>query len=100
MAVHQTTVVSLNASGQDIIQETSMPDSELLREKLLHLNKRWTDVCSEVNARKARCVGINSVRELPTFDHLVSVSFYSIVHGSLSFFYGSELFLKYAPLYC
>ena len=46
----------MNTSGHDIIEQTSMPDSELLRDKLVMLNKRWSDVCSEVIARKARSV--------------------------------------------
>ena len=52
--VHQSTVASLNASGGEIIDQSSAPDSSLLTEKRDSLNQRWRMVCTEVADRKER----------------------------------------------
>ena len=52
VCIHQSTVTSLNAKGQDIVSQSSSPDSGLIKERMDSLNRRWKNVCSEVASRK------------------------------------------------
>ncbi|XP_045850502.1 dystrophin isoform X9 [Meles meles] len=50
----QTVVRVLNATGEEIIQQSSKPDASILQEKLGSLNLRWQEVCKQLAERKKR----------------------------------------------
>ncbi|XP_039104696.1 dystrophin-like [Hyaena hyaena] len=50
----QTVVRILNATGEDIIQQSSKTDASILQEKLGSLNLRWQEVCKQLAERKKR----------------------------------------------
>ncbi|KAM6151297.1 dystrophin isoform 1-T1 [Rhynchocyon petersi] len=50
----QTVVRALNATGEEIIQQSSKTDASILQEKLGNLNLRWQEVCKQLAERKKR----------------------------------------------
>nr|XP_044619137.1 dystrophin [Equus asinus] len=50
----QTVVRVLNATGEEIIQQSSKTDASILQEKLGSLNLRWQEVCKQLAERKKR----------------------------------------------
>ncbi|XP_042637610.1 dystrophin-like [Orycteropus afer afer] len=50
----QTVVRALNATGEEIIQQSSKTDANILQEKLRNLNLRWQEVCKQLAERKKR----------------------------------------------
>ncbi|XP_012612345.1 dystrophin isoform X2 [Microcebus murinus] len=50
----QTVVRTLNATGEEIIQQSSKTDANILQEKLGSLNLRWQEVCKQLAERKKR----------------------------------------------
>ncbi|MBZ3883036.1 Dystrophin, partial [Sciurus carolinensis] len=50
----QTIVRTLNATGEEIIQQSSKSDASILQEKLGSLNLRWQEVCKQLAERKKR----------------------------------------------
>nr|XP_060491749.1 dystrophin [Panthera onca] len=50
----QTVVRILNATGEEIIQQSSKTDASILHEKLGSLNLRWQEVCKQLAERKKR----------------------------------------------
>ncbi|XP_057351953.1 dystrophin isoform X5 [Manis pentadactyla] len=50
----QAVVRVLNATGEEIIQQSSKTDASLLQEKLGSLNLRWQEVCKQLAERKKR----------------------------------------------
>nr|XP_045363191.1 dystrophin isoform X2 [Camelus bactrianus] len=50
----QTVVRVLNATGEEIIQQSSKTDASILQEKLGSLNLRWQEVCKQLAERKRR----------------------------------------------
>ncbi|XP_040122272.1 dystrophin isoform X6 [Oryx dammah] len=50
----QTVVRILNATGEEIIQQSSKIDASILQEKLGSLNLRWQEVCKQLAERKKR----------------------------------------------
>ncbi|XP_061266457.1 dystrophin isoform X7 [Bos javanicus] len=50
----QTVVRVLNATGEEIIQQSSKIDASILQEKLGSLNLRWQEVCKQLAERKKR----------------------------------------------
>ncbi|VFV20213.1 dystrophin-partial [Lynx pardinus] len=50
----QTVVRILNATGEEIIQQSSKTDASILQEKLGSLNLRWQEVCKQLAERKKR----------------------------------------------
>ncbi|XP_058428876.1 dystrophin isoform X10 [Marmota monax] len=50
----QTVVRTLNATGEEIIQQSSKTDASILQEKLGSLNLRWQEVCKQLAERKKR----------------------------------------------
>ena len=50
----QIVVRILNASGEEIIQQSSKTDAGILQEKLGSLNLRWQEVCKQLAERKKR----------------------------------------------
>ncbi|XP_049728818.1 dystrophin isoform X10 [Elephas maximus indicus] len=50
----QTVVRTLNATGEEIIQQSSKTDANILQEKLGNLNQRWQEVCKQLAERKKR----------------------------------------------
>ncbi|XP_033616290.1 dystrophin isoform X2 [Fukomys damarensis] len=49
-----TVVRTLNATGEEIIQQSSKTDASILQEKLGSLNLRWQEVCKQLAERKKR----------------------------------------------
>ncbi|XP_064429974.1 dystrophin isoform X7 [Mirounga angustirostris] len=50
----QTVVKVLNATGEEVIQQSSKTDASILQEKLGSLNLRWQEVCKQLVERKKR----------------------------------------------
>ncbi|XP_060232779.1 dystrophin isoform X6 [Meriones unguiculatus] len=50
----QTIVRTLNATGAEIIQQSSKTDANILQEKLGSLSLRWQEICKELAERKKR----------------------------------------------
>ncbi|XP_047620792.1 dystrophin isoform X2 [Phacochoerus africanus] len=50
----QTIVRVLNATGEEVIQQSSKTDASILQEKLGSLNLRWQEVCKQLAERKKR----------------------------------------------
>ncbi|XP_006870206.1 PREDICTED: dystrophin-like isoform X2 [Chrysochloris asiatica] len=50
----QTVVRELNATGEEIIEQSSKTDASILQEKLGSLNLRWQEVCKQLAERKKR----------------------------------------------
>ncbi|XP_025133022.3 dystrophin isoform X2 [Bubalus bubalis] len=50
----QSVVRVLNATGEEIIQQSSKIDASILQEKLGSLNLRWQEVCKQLAERKKR----------------------------------------------
>ncbi|XP_012494158.1 PREDICTED: dystrophin [Propithecus coquereli] len=50
----QTVVRTLNTTGEEIIQQSSKTDANILQEKLGSLNLRWQEVCKQLAERKKR----------------------------------------------
>ncbi|XP_032965625.1 dystrophin isoform X4 [Rhinolophus ferrumequinum] len=50
----QIVVRVLNATGEEIIQQSSKTDASILQEKLGSLNLRWQEVCKQLAERKKR----------------------------------------------
>ncbi|XP_063098872.1 dystrophin isoform X13 [Cavia porcellus] len=50
----QTVVRILNATGEEIIQQSSKTDANILQEKLRSLNLRWQEICKQLTERKKR----------------------------------------------
>ena len=65
IASHQTTVTTVNGTGEEIIKQSTQFEGDMLREKLNTINRRWQVVCSEVADRRDRYVrGDNNKRNL------------------------------------
>ncbi|XP_069746216.1 dystrophin isoform X6 [Narcine bancroftii] len=47
-------VAGLNVTGEDIIGQSSPVDGGILKEKLCELNRRWQEICRQVDERKRR----------------------------------------------
>ncbi|XP_066471431.1 utrophin isoform X3 [Tiliqua scincoides] len=62
---HQTSLLTLNRTGEGIVQKLSTTDGSFLKEKLAGLNKRWKTVTAEVMERQQRLKGEN--RQLTDF---------------------------------
>ncbi|XP_053146646.1 utrophin isoform X4 [Hemicordylus capensis] len=56
---HQTSFLTLNRTGEGIIQKLSTTDGSFLKEKLAGLNKRWKAITAEVMGRQQRLKGEN-----------------------------------------
>ncbi|XP_060096541.1 utrophin isoform X3 [Heteronotia binoei] len=56
---HQTSFLTLNRTGEGIIQKLSTSDGSFLKEKLSGLRKRWEVVTAEVMKRQQRLIGDN-----------------------------------------
>nr|XP_056709721.1 utrophin isoform X2 [Euleptes europaea] len=56
---HQTGFLTLNRTGEGIIQKLSISDGSFLKEKLAGLKKRWEAVTAEVMKRQQRLKGDN-----------------------------------------
>ena len=54
IADHQSTVTTVNSTGDEIIKNSSVVESEILRDKLDSLNRRWKIICTEVADRRER----------------------------------------------
>ncbi|XP_058515061.1 dystrophin isoform X1 [Ochotona princeps] len=50
----QSVVRTLNATGEEIIQQSSKTDANILQEKLGGLNLRWQEVCKQLAERRKR----------------------------------------------
>lgn len=50
----QIVVRVLNATGEEIIQQSSKTDASILQEKLGSLNQRWQEACKQLAERKKR----------------------------------------------
>ncbi|XP_062039360.1 dystrophin isoform X5 [Lepus europaeus] len=50
----QTVVRTLNTTGEEIIQQSSKTDANILQEKLGNLNLRWQEVCKQLAERRKR----------------------------------------------
>ncbi|XP_067848885.1 dystrophin isoform X4 [Heptranchias perlo] len=50
----QAVVTSLNVTGEEIIGQSSTADAGILKEKLSNLNRRWQEICRQVDERKRR----------------------------------------------
>ncbi|MGH0122755.1 UNVERIFIED_CONTAM: hypothetical protein FKN15_029459 [Acipenser sinensis] len=50
----QTVVTALNATGEEIIQQTFADDAGIFKEKLASVNARWQEVCRLVAERRRR----------------------------------------------
>lgn len=50
----QIAVRVLNATGEEIIQQSSKTDAGILQEKLGSLNLRWQEVCKQLAERRKR----------------------------------------------
>ncbi|XP_061480028.1 utrophin isoform X2 [Rhineura floridana] len=56
---HQTSFLTLNRTGEGIVQKLSVTDGSFLKEKLAGLNKRWKAITAEVMERQHRLKGEN-----------------------------------------
>ncbi|XP_032889087.1 dystrophin isoform X3 [Amblyraja radiata] len=50
----QAAVAGLNVTGEEIIGQSSAADGFILKEKLSKLNRRWQEICRQVDERKRR----------------------------------------------
>ncbi|NXM47158.1 DMD protein, partial [Gymnorhina tibicen] len=50
----QTVVKTLNATGEEIIEQSSTADAKALREQLESLNTRWKEICRQLVEKKKR----------------------------------------------
>ncbi|MBN3271118.1 DMD protein, partial [Polyodon spathula] len=50
----QAVVTALNATGEEIIQQTFADDTSIFKEKLASVNARWQEVCRLVTERRRR----------------------------------------------
>ncbi|XP_078264997.1 dystrophin isoform X3 [Rhinoraja longicauda] len=50
----QAAVAGLNVTGEEIIGQSSAADGFILNEKLSKLNRRWQEICRQVDERKRR----------------------------------------------
>ena len=61
IADHQSTVTAVNTTGDEIIKNSSVVESEILRDKLDALNRRWKIICTEMADRRERWVKKGSI---------------------------------------
>lgn len=52
----QTVVKTLNATGAEIIEQSSTADAKVLKEQLESLNNRWKEICRQLVEKKKRYV--------------------------------------------
>ncbi|XP_038658196.1 dystrophin isoform X8 [Scyliorhinus canicula] len=57
-------VTSLNVTGEEIIGQSSITDGGILKEKLNNLNRRWQEICRQVDERKRRSEEEKNITEL------------------------------------
>ncbi|XP_014809535.1 PREDICTED: dystrophin isoform X1 [Calidris pugnax] len=50
----QTVVKTLNATGEEIIEQSSTADAKVLKEQLESLNTRWQEICRQLVEKKKR----------------------------------------------
>lgn len=50
----QTVVKTLNATGEEIIGQSSTADAKVLKEQLESLNNRWKEICRQLVEKKKR----------------------------------------------
>ncbi|KAI1241541.1 hypothetical protein IHE44_0005016 [Lamprotornis superbus] len=50
----QTVVKTLNATGEEIIEQSSTADAKVLKEQLESLNNRWKEICRQLVEKKKR----------------------------------------------
>lgn len=50
----QIVVKTLNTTGEEIIQQSSKTDANILQEKLESLSLRWHEICTQLSERKKR----------------------------------------------
>lgn len=50
----QTVVKTLNATGEEIIEQSSKADAKVLKEQLESLNNRWKEICRQLVEKKKR----------------------------------------------
>ncbi|XP_048458781.1 dystrophin isoform X1 [Rhincodon typus] len=60
----QDVVTSLNVTGEEIVGESSASDGAILKEKLSNLNRRWQEICRQVDDRKRRLEEQKHISEL------------------------------------
>ncbi|XP_078088635.1 dystrophin-like isoform X6 [Mustelus asterias] len=60
----QAVVTSLNVTGEEIIGQSSTSDGGILKEKLSNLNRRWQEICRQVDERKRRLEEEKNISEL------------------------------------
>ncbi|KAG2456401.1 DMD protein, partial [Polypterus senegalus] len=51
---HQAVVAAINATGEEILQDTPSEDTGIFKGKLATVNSRWQEVCRLVNERRKR----------------------------------------------
>ncbi|XP_077637784.1 dystrophin isoform X5 [Lonchura striata] len=54
IAQQQTVVKTLNATGEEIIEQSSKADAKVLKEQLESLNNRWKEICRQSVEKKKR----------------------------------------------
>ncbi|XP_062906974.1 dystrophin isoform X1 [Mobula hypostoma] len=54
IGIQKSAVARLNVTGEEIIGQSSKPDGDILKEKLSELNRRWQEICRQVDERKRR----------------------------------------------
>uniref|UniRef100_A0A8D0CIQ4 Dystrophin n=1 Tax=Scleropages formosus TaxID=113540 RepID=A0A8D0CIQ4_SCLFO len=54
VGTQEEAVALLNATGQDIVQQSSQEEGILLKEQLRSMNTRWEDVCRQLAQRRRR----------------------------------------------
>ncbi|XP_051871046.1 dystrophin isoform X2 [Pristis pectinata] len=54
IGIQKGAVASLNVTGEEIIGQSSATDGGILKEKLSELNRRWQEICRQVDERKRR----------------------------------------------
>lgn len=50
----QTVVKTLNAAGEEIIEQSSKADAKVLKEQLESVNNRWKEICRQLVEKKKR----------------------------------------------
>lgn len=50
----QTVVKTLNVTGEEIIEQSSAADANVLKEQLGNLNTRWQEICRQLVEKRKR----------------------------------------------
>uniref|UniRef100_A0A8C9U026 Dystrophin n=1 Tax=Scleropages formosus TaxID=113540 RepID=A0A8C9U026_SCLFO len=64
VGTQEEAVALLNATGQDIVQQSSQEEGILLKEQLRSMNTRWEDVCRQLAQRRRRYDARQALHEL------------------------------------